>query len=45
MDETSKGLTNMMKKVYFNELTKGTTNTEALDMNANRLKTEEEKIH
>ena len=35
----------MMKKVYFNELTKGTTDTENLDMNANRLKTEEQKIH
>lgn len=35
----------MMKKVYFNELTKGTTDTENLDMNANRLKTEEQKIN
>ncbi len=35
----------MMKKVDLNELTKGTTNTEPLDMNANRLKTEEQKIH
>lgn len=35
----------MMKKVHLNELTKGTTNTEPLDMNANRLKTEEQKIH
>ena len=35
----------MMKKVYLNELTKGTTDTENLDMNANRLKTEEQKIH
>ena len=35
----------MMKKVNLNELTKGSTNTEPLDMNANRLKTEEQKIH
>ena len=34
-----------MKKVYLNELTKGKTDTETLDMNANRLKTEEMKIH
>ena len=30
--------------MYFNELTKGTTDTENLDMNANKLQTEEEKI-
>ena len=35
----------MLKKVNLNELTKGTTNTETLDMNANRLQTEEQKIH
>lgn len=35
----------MMKKVYLNELTKGKTDTGPLDMNANRLKTEEQKIH
>ena len=35
----------MMKKVYLNELTKGTTDTKNLDMNANRLQTEEMKIH
>lgn len=35
----------MLKKVNLNELTKGPTNTETLDMNANRLKTEEQKIH
>ena len=35
----------MLKKVNLNELTKGPTNTETLDMNANRLKTEEMKIH
>ena len=34
----------MMKKVYLNELTKEKTDTEPLDMNANRLKTEEMKI-
>lgn len=34
----------MTKKLYLNELTKETTNTEPLDMNANRLKTEEQKI-
>ncbi len=34
-----------MKKVYLNELIKGKTDTELLDMNANRLKTEEQKIH
>lgn len=28
-----------------NELTKGKTDTETLDMNANRLKTEEQKIY
>lgn len=35
----------MLKKVYLNELTKGTTDTKNLDMNANRLQTEEMKIH
>lgn len=35
----------MMKKVYLNELTKGKTDTGPLDMNANRLQTEEQKIH
>ena len=34
----------MLKKVNLNELTKGSTNTENLDMNANRLQTEERKI-
>lgn len=34
----------MMKKVNLNELTKGKTDTEPLDMNANRLKTKEMKI-
>ena len=34
-----------MKKIYLNELTKGKTDTESLDMNANRLQTEEQKIH
>lgn len=44
MDENSKGIVNMMKKVYLNELTNGKTDTETLDMNANRLQTEERKI-
>lgn len=34
----------MLEKVNLNELTKGQTNTETLDMNANRLQTEERKI-
>lgn len=34
-----------MQKIYLNTLTKGKTNMENLDMNANRLKTEEQKIH
>lgn len=34
-----------MQKLNLNELTKGKTDTEPLDMNANRLKTEEQKIH
>ena len=34
-----------MKKVYLNELTKGKTDTEPLDINANKLQTEEQKIH
>lgn len=34
-----------MKELHLNALTKGKSNTENLDMNANRLKTEEQKIH